>query len=113
MKTLGSLGMSQRLLTTNAVLALLSVGFSVSIIGQLTAKHESPPTAPPATTAAAMVAPVPDPSTTSPVFYSTIGSRNVFSPTRADTHKADAVTIIGLKLNLFGVVMAGEQSIAY
>ena len=114
MKTLGSFGMSRRLLTTNAVLALLSVGFAVSIIGKMTATHESAAPARPATTVAAVVASTADRVAATPTFYSTIGSRNVFSPTRADTQKTDAaITIIGQRLNLFGVVLAGERSIAY
>jgi len=96
--------MSRRLLTTNAVLALLSVGFAVSIIGKMTATHESAAPARPATTVAAVVASTADRVAATPTFYSTIGSRNVFSPTRADTQKTDAaITIIGQRLKLSGM----------
>lgn len=113
MISLGLLRISRRLLTVNALLAALSVGFSVYIIGQMTAAPSSPAPARPAMALAAVGSPVGDPVAASPALYSTIGSRNLFSPTRADTQKTDAaLTIVG-QLNLFGVALAGEHSIAY
>jgi len=113
MISLGLLRISRRLLAVNALLAALSVGFSVYIIGQITAAPSSPAPARPAMALAAVGSPVGDPVAASPALYSTIGSRNLFSPTRADTHKTDAaLTIVG-QLNLFGVALAGEHSIAY
>jgi len=60
----------------------------------------------------------PDGATASsnPGAYAVIGARNLFSPTRTEPTQpeaAAAAAAAAVRLNLFGVVLAGEQSIAY
>jgi hypothetical protein len=104
----------RRLLSANALLAVLSVGFSVYIVRQVTA----PSGLPAPTRAAAAIAESVDPVAGAPApptfAYTMIASRNLFSPTRSDSLKASAtLTAVGVPVNLFGVVMAGDRSIAY
>ena len=114
MHTLRSLGRSKRLLGLNALLAVLSVSFSVYIIWQMTAPLGSSASTRPVPSPAAVVEADTTPMPPTAAVYAMVGSRNVFSPTRTDTQKVDpVVTIAGQPLNLFGVVLAGERSIAY
>jgi len=114
MHTLRSLGRSKRLLGLNALLAVLSVSFSVYIIWQMTAPLGSSASTRPVPSPAVVVEADTTPMPPTAAVYAMVGSRNVFSPTRTDTQKVDpAVTIVGQPLNLFGVVLAGDRSIAY
>src|SRR5712692_3121199 len=114
MISLGRLGISRRLLAVNALLAALSVGFSIYIIGQMTSSPGAPVPARAVTAAAAVDPSAGAPVQPSPGIYSMIGIRNLFSPTRLDTATAGtAVAPAGVRLNLFGVVLAGDRSIAY
>ncbi len=122
----------KRLATANALMAVLSAGFSIYIVREVTAPSGLPA---PARTANASQpvdrraeAPAPptfpytghpvdaaaDAPASPPFAYTAIASRNLFSPTRSDSVKASAtLTVVGARVNLFGVVMAGERSIAY
>ncbi len=115
MKTLRSLARSKRLFAVNAVLAGLSVGFSIYIIWEMTAPLDPSVGTPPAPMNTAVVAPDNAARLATPAIDAAIASRNLFSPTRTDAQRAESAVIgtPGLRLNLFGVVLAGERSIAY
>jgi hypothetical protein len=114
MKTLRLLARSKRLLGVNTLLAGLSVGFSIYIVWEMTAPFGSSVNTPPAPVSAAVVEPD-IPLRATPAVYAAIGNRNLFSPTRTDTQKVDpaVAALAGMRLNLFGVVLAGDRSIAY
>ncbi len=107
------LARSKRLLGVNTRLAGLSVGFSIYIVWEMTAPFGSSVDTPPAPASAAVVEPDIALRAT-PAVYASIGSRNLFSPTRSDTQKVDpaVAAIAAMRLNLFGVVLAGDRSIA-
>jgi len=115
MKTLRSLARSKRLFGVNAILAGLSVSFSVYIVWEMTAPLGVSLGTPPAPVNTAVVVPDDAQRLATPALGATIVSRNLFSPTRTDGQKVDPAVIAtqGLRLNLFGVVLAGERSVAY
>jgi hypothetical protein len=115
MKTLRSLARSKRLLGVNALLAGLSVGFSIYIVWEMTAPLSPSMDTPSRPVNTAIVEPDNTPRLATPAVTAAIASRNLFSPTRTDAQRADSAVIgtPGLHLNLFGVVLAGERSIAY
>ena len=114
MKTLRLLARSKRLLGVNTLLAGLSVGLSFYIVWEMTAPLGPSIDTPPAPVSAAVVEPD-IPLRATPAVYAAIGSRNLFSPTRTDTQKVDpaVAALAAMRLNLFGVVLAGDRSIAY
>jgi len=99
------LARSKRLLGVKTLLAGLSVGFSIYIVWEMTAPFGSSVDTPPAPVSAAVVEPDIALRAT-PAVYASIGSRNLFSPTRSDTQKVDpaVAAIAAMRLNLFGVV---------
>jgi len=107
------LARSKRLLGVKTLLAGLSVGFSIYIVWEMTAPFGSSVDTPPAPVSATVVEPDIALRAT-PAVYASIGSRNLFSPTRSDTQKVDpaVAAIAAMRLNLFGVVLAGDRSIA-
>lgn len=115
MKTLRSLARSKRLFGVNAVLAGLSVGFSVYIVWNMTTPLGPSVGIPPTPVGSTIIEPDTTPMLATPALYAAVASRNLFSPTRTDRQAVDAAVVgtPGLRLHLLGVVLAGEGSIAY
>jgi hypothetical protein len=115
MITVGSLALSaRRWLTMNVLLAALSIGFAGQLMREMTVPRESPAPARPSPA----LRHTDETASTSTVgrspAYSVVASRNLFSPTRTDTQNSDAAATIGSPpLNLVGVALAGERSLAF
>src|SRR5215813_8545886 len=109
-----TLGMSWRFLIVNALLLALSLTLFIFIVREMTPPRESVELARTAPAPGTVATPDNAPAPTGPAVYSVIGTRNLFSPTRTEPTKAEAVTgAATLRPNLLGVVLDGEQSIAY
>ena len=121
MNALGIPGMTKRLLGVNLALATLSFAFIVYILLQMATPPAAVAPATPTKVLTARADTAADPSAlaapvSSPMAPAVIGSRNLFSPTRSDAPKAEGMvaTAAGsVRLNLYGVVLAEERSIAY
>src|SRR5262249_34577159 len=116
MISLARLGLSKRLLLVNGLLLAVSLLLSIYIVRQMTMPLGSARATRAPATLAAVTAPEGGATPSHPTAYAVIGARNLFSPTRAaEPTQPDsaAAAAAAVRLNLFGVVLAGEQSIAY
>jgi hypothetical protein len=115
MITVGSLALSpRRWLTMNVLLAALSIGFAGQLMREMTVPRGSPAPVRPSTALRHTDETASTPAVGHSPAYSVIASRNLFSPTRTDTQSADAAVTIGSpSLNLVGVALAGDRSLAF